>query len=183
MVDGFSFSASHLIPGHEKCGRLHGHNYSVDVLLEFKELDDKGMGIDFANAKHIIKGYLEQLDHKVMLPEFSPQIKITELISLNNTKKTEFIESIAAGAYTATYANSFADIVVQTLGDNYNIQVNDKFYSIPKSDCIIIPTEFTTAEALSRLFYKELKNLWKLPVSRIDVWETDHSMASYYDVF
>ncbi|MCK4717968.1 MAG: 6-carboxytetrahydropterin synthase, partial [Thermoplasmata archaeon] len=28
---GITFSASHFIPGHKKCGRLHGHGYGVRV--------------------------------------------------------------------------------------------------------------------------------------------------------
>lgn len=48
----FSFSAAHRLEGHPKCGRMHGHNYVVEVLIEGTETNN-GMVIDFAELDKI----------------------------------------------------------------------------------------------------------------------------------
>ena len=63
---GLKFSACHFIPFHEKCGRLHGHNYYVSVRLE-GEQGESGMLHDFVELKRLIKDVIEMLDHRVLL--------------------------------------------------------------------------------------------------------------------
>ncbi|TDI89346.1 MAG: 6-carboxytetrahydropterin synthase QueD, partial [Caldithrix sp.] len=36
---------AHFLPGHPKCGQLHGHTYKVEVVIEGENKD--GMIIDF----------------------------------------------------------------------------------------------------------------------------------------
>jgi len=46
----FAFSASHIIgglPADHPCGRLHGHNYEIEVILEAPALDAAGFVRDF----------------------------------------------------------------------------------------------------------------------------------------
>jgi 6-pyruvoyltetrahydropterin/6-carboxytetrahydropterin synthase len=53
---------AHFLPGHEKCGRLHGHTYKVELVIEG---DHKtGMVIDFADLKKQAKGVLFEYDHR-----------------------------------------------------------------------------------------------------------------------
>ncbi|MCS7129914.1 MAG: 6-carboxytetrahydropterin synthase QueD [Archaeoglobaceae archaeon] len=59
-----SFSAAHSIPGHKKCGKIHGHNFVVSVEVE-GELKN-GMVIDFFDLKRILKEILEKLDHSIL---------------------------------------------------------------------------------------------------------------------
>ncbi|MCC6028073.1 MAG: 6-carboxytetrahydropterin synthase QueD [Archaeoglobales archaeon] len=59
-----SFSAAHAIPGHKKCGRIHGHNFDVSVEVE-GELKN-GMVIDFFELKSILKEILEKFDHSIL---------------------------------------------------------------------------------------------------------------------
>lgn len=68
------FSASHILEGHPgKCGRLHGHNWSVEVEVEARELDRLGMAIDFAELKTATRQIVEAMDHRHLndLPEFA----------------------------------------------------------------------------------------------------------------
>jgi 6-pyruvoyltetrahydropterin/6-carboxytetrahydropterin synthase len=53
---------AHLLPGHGKCGRLHGHTYRVEVVVE-GELKD-GMVLDFADLKSRIRSVLSRYDHR-----------------------------------------------------------------------------------------------------------------------
>lgn len=63
----FSFSAAHHLPqlveGH-KCRRVHGHNYTVTVVLEDTELDEHGFVQDYGELADV-KAFLdEHLDHR-----------------------------------------------------------------------------------------------------------------------
>jgi 6-pyruvoyltetrahydropterin/6-carboxytetrahydropterin synthase len=62
----FSFDSAHWLPnvpeGH-KCGRLHGHTYTVEIALE-GELDaEMGWIVDFGEIKTAFKPLEAQLDH------------------------------------------------------------------------------------------------------------------------
>lgn len=63
----FTFSASHILEGlpeGHQCGRLHGHNYGVRVILESETLDELGFVIDFGDLADF-KRYLDgNLDHR-----------------------------------------------------------------------------------------------------------------------
>ena len=68
------FEAAHQINGYNgKCQRLHGHNWSVEALVEGYELDELGMLIDFKILKAELNKVLDELDHRYLneLPIFS----------------------------------------------------------------------------------------------------------------
>lgn len=59
------FAASHILEGHPgKCSRLHGHNWSVEVEAQARELNEIGMAIDFADLKAATNEFVEALDHR-----------------------------------------------------------------------------------------------------------------------
>ncbi len=72
---GIRFSACHFIPQHEKCSRLHGHGYIVHLRLE-GEIGTNGMVMDFVTLKKKLKELAAGMDHMVLLPARSPQVKI-----------------------------------------------------------------------------------------------------------
>ncbi|MGH7599422.1 MAG: 6-pyruvoyl trahydropterin synthase family protein, partial [bacterium] len=47
---------AHFLPGHRKCGVLHGHTYKVEVIIEGE--NKTGMILDFGEMKLIIRGVL-----------------------------------------------------------------------------------------------------------------------------
>ncbi|ABK17669.1 6-carboxytetrahydropterin synthase QueD [Syntrophobacter fumaroxidans] len=58
------FSAAHLLrdyPG--DCARLHGHNWTVEVYVECRELDEIGIGIDFYDIDKALKQIMVEMDH------------------------------------------------------------------------------------------------------------------------
>lgn len=63
----FHFSASHILAGladEHPCGRLHGHNYIVEVQLSSDTLDPTGFVVDFGDLKPL-KDYIDTtLDHR-----------------------------------------------------------------------------------------------------------------------
>ena len=63
----FEFASAHQLHGLEeghKCGRLHGHNYKVEVILSSKEVNKDGFVFDYGKMD-FIKHYIDSnLDHK-----------------------------------------------------------------------------------------------------------------------
>lgn len=63
----FSFSASHQLgdlPPEHPCGRLHGHNYEVEVELAGEDLDQTGFVLDYG-ALGPVRAFLDAtLDHR-----------------------------------------------------------------------------------------------------------------------
>jgi 6-pyruvoyltetrahydropterin/6-carboxytetrahydropterin synthase len=53
---------AHLLPGHVKCGRLHGHTYRVQVAVEGEMRD--GMVVDFADLKSQVRAVFARYDHR-----------------------------------------------------------------------------------------------------------------------
>jgi len=52
---------AHFLPGHPKCGTLHGHTYKVEVVIEGETKD--GMILDFADMKKSVNKVLKDYDH------------------------------------------------------------------------------------------------------------------------
>jgi 6-pyruvoyltetrahydropterin/6-carboxytetrahydropterin synthase len=53
---------AHYLPGHTKCGNLHGHTYTVDVIIEGEKKG--GMVLDFSDLKGTVREILSQYDHR-----------------------------------------------------------------------------------------------------------------------
>jgi 6-pyruvoyltetrahydropterin/6-carboxytetrahydropterin synthase len=58
----FYIDCAHYLPGHPKCGQLHGHTYRIDVAIEGEKKD--GMILDFGDMKKQINEILLEYDHK-----------------------------------------------------------------------------------------------------------------------
>ncbi len=74
---GIKFAASHFIPGHTKCGRLHGHVYGVRVRI-YGDLGENHMVMDFIELKKFLKRIAEEMDHHVLIPTLSSEMEITK---------------------------------------------------------------------------------------------------------
>jgi 6-pyruvoyltetrahydropterin/6-carboxytetrahydropterin synthase len=63
----FAFSASHIIGGlrpDHPCGRLHGHNYEVEVILQSASLDAVGFVRDYRELSALKTFIDETVDHQ-----------------------------------------------------------------------------------------------------------------------
>lgn len=80
-VDGWdksiTFSASHILPGHEKCGHIHGHNYALHLRIE-GEPKDRGVVYDFIPIKSKLKEIAERFDHRILVAGNSKKVTVTE---------------------------------------------------------------------------------------------------------
>ena len=57
-----TIDCAHTLPGHPKCGQLHGHTYRVEVVVEGEMKD--GMVLDFADLKARLRTVLARYDHR-----------------------------------------------------------------------------------------------------------------------
>ncbi len=67
------FSAAHRLPGYAgNCANLHGHNWTVEVFLRGRQLDEAGMLIDFRELRRRVADQIRDLDHRELntLPQF-----------------------------------------------------------------------------------------------------------------
>ena len=100
-----AFEAAHFIKGYNgKCSRLHGHNWSVEVVIRGEKLDNLGMLIDFKILKAELNKVLDELDHRFLneLEIFAEENPTAENIARKIYKKLAASE-IFSGA-TKLYA-------------------------------------------------------------------------------
>jgi len=63
------FDAAHrIVESGGRCERLHGHTWKVEVFIQGKELDERGLVIDFAELKEIASRQVRELDHQYLNP-------------------------------------------------------------------------------------------------------------------
>ena len=70
---GIRFSAAHIIPGHHKCSRLHGHDYGVKVRI-YGDTDNP-MLMDFVEIKKELRNICDEMDHHIIIPQSQAYIK------------------------------------------------------------------------------------------------------------
>ncbi len=90
-IDGWRsnirFSSAHIIHEYEKCGRLHGHTYAVHVKI-YGKTDSKGIIIDFSILKEKLRNIVNELDHRVLIPEKS------EIADIKKQEKTLSVNAL-----------------------------------------------------------------------------------------
>jgi 6-pyruvoyltetrahydropterin/6-carboxytetrahydropterin synthase len=98
----FHFSAAHRLehlPVGHPCQRNHGHNYSVEVVLEAHEVDDRGFVVDYGDLSPIKHWIDEKLDHRHLnevLPELEGQTTAENLCRLLYAKFKPVFPQLAA---------------------------------------------------------------------------------------
>ncbi len=70
-----TFSATHIIPMHSKCGRLHGHDYAINASID-GEIGPDGVIMDFISVKEFLRSVAAELDHRVLIPARDTGVKV-----------------------------------------------------------------------------------------------------------
>jgi 6-pyruvoyltetrahydropterin/6-carboxytetrahydropterin synthase len=60
----FKIDAAHYLPGHETCGEVHGHTYTITVQVEGPSID--GFVMDLHTLTTIVRKVIDPLDHKLL---------------------------------------------------------------------------------------------------------------------
>lgn len=65
----FTVEAAHRLSGlpeSHKCGRLHGHSYTVEVILTARELVEPGFVVDFGELNMLKRHLSDTFDHQLI---------------------------------------------------------------------------------------------------------------------
>ncbi len=66
----FTFPMGHRLSKHRgRCFSMHGHNFTVLIGVKAEKLNGDDMVIDFSNLKALVTGFLDRLDHCLLLNE------------------------------------------------------------------------------------------------------------------
>lgn len=77
--DYLVFASAHFITfrGHQ-CETLHGHNYRVGVAVEGEVDAEAFFVLDFSILKQVTRRFVDEIDHKVLLPTQNPKLTYQE---------------------------------------------------------------------------------------------------------
>ncbi len=81
---------AHLLPGHRKCGTVHGHTYKVELIIEGR--NESGMIMDFSDLKQSLWEVLNLYDHKSFndFLEYPSVENICEMLKRELEKRLRF---------------------------------------------------------------------------------------------
>ena len=75
--DYMIFSSAHFVVGEKFIESLHGHNYKILINI-YGDQDEENMILNFYDIKKVLKPIVDSLDHKILIPEGSNLLEITE---------------------------------------------------------------------------------------------------------
>ncbi len=95
----FEFAAAHRLdhlPESHKCHRQHGHNYSVEIILQSETLDERGFVVDYGDLS-LFRDYIQlNLDHRDLNEVFGFQTTAENLAKhLYDVAKARFPQTVA----------------------------------------------------------------------------------------
>jgi len=97
-IDGWrlrlTFSAAHVMIGHRRCGRLHGHDYAISVSLDGEPGDD-GVIMDFGELKELVRSIAMELDHKFLVAKKHRNVSTDGKNVRIRSGKSEYIVPVA----------------------------------------------------------------------------------------
>ncbi len=73
------FAAAHFITFEGECEPLHGHNYGVRVEAAGPLTPDSYV-LNFVVLKDIVRGLCKQWDHRFLLPQQNPHLRVTDRV-------------------------------------------------------------------------------------------------------
>ncbi len=81
---------AHFLPGHNKCGTLHGHTYKVELIIEGESKN--GMVLDFGDLKATLREVLAEYDHRSLneFLEYPTVENIAEMLRARFREKLNF---------------------------------------------------------------------------------------------
>ncbi len=92
---------AHFLPGHPKCGQLHGHTYRIEIVVD-GEKGPGGMVVDFDDLRKDLKSVLQEYDHRSLndFMEYPSVENICELLrrGLENRVDLPFTLRVWEGA-------------------------------------------------------------------------------------
>jgi 6-pyruvoyltetrahydropterin/6-carboxytetrahydropterin synthase len=128
------FSAAHFITFNGNvCERLHGHNYRVCAEVA-GPLDENAYVIDFIALRDALRGLVDELEHRVILPTEHKQIHVTwddrEVTAVFEDRRWIFPRGDCA---LLPVANTTAELLARYLGRRLLDALQERTGVRPKS--------------------------------------------------
>jgi 6-pyruvoyltetrahydropterin/6-carboxytetrahydropterin synthase len=155
------FAAAHFITFEGECEPLHGHNYGVRVEAAGPLTADSYV-LDFVVLKDIVRSLCKQWDHRFLLPQHNPHLRVTEH---TDAWEIEYIGDLSA-------IPNAPDAPIR--------------YLMPKWTVVPLPVDNATAERLAELLALRIVHELRrrgagqaLEQLTVGIEETEMQMASY----
>jgi len=143
----FEFSASHqlrgLPPAHQ-CGRLHGHNYTVEVVLESTAIDHTGFVRDYGELAPLKKWLDDTFDHR----------------HVNDTLPQPTAEWMAKFIFDKA-ASMFHEVVAVTVSETGKTTATYEPHNLPPIERILNVIELLAAEPDDNLERQRLQSAFR----------------------
>ena len=144
--DELTFSAAHFITfGHEKCERLHGHNYRVAAEVH-GPLDRNHCVVDFITLRDGLRAILGELDHRVLLPADHPSMRINV--------QDEQVSEVRRPEVSEVRRPEVSEV----RRPEVEVTFAGRRWVFPRDDCLLLPVANTTAELLARYLCGRLRD-------------------------
>ena len=94
LKTGAGFDSAHFLKGYDgKCSNIHGHHWSVEVIVGSDELrtdsQTRGMVVDFAELKRDLRELADEFDHSLIIEKGSLRDKTLEALKEENFRIIE----------------------------------------------------------------------------------------------
>lgn len=85
LKTGAGFDSAHFLKGYDgKCSNIHGHHWSVEIVVGSDSLNNdaqtRGMVVDFAELKKDLRELTDNLDHSLIIERGSLKDKTLEAL-------------------------------------------------------------------------------------------------------
>lgn len=150
----FKFSCAHFVSYQGFRERLHGHNYTVEVEVAGPMNDSDGYVIDFGILKRNLRKVCKSLNERILIPTRSSTLSFRYAASPSCARETD----------TRQFASCGTSDVSEEAAESGQVEItcqDGAFFSIPRSDCALLPIAFSTAEQLSAYLSSWLKEALK----------------------
>ena len=122
------FSSAHFVIGEKYCEGIHGHDYSLKIELEANKTTND-MVMDFLDLKPWMKEIAAELDHRMILPGNSKELKITVNKESNKVeislRESKFYEIPFSDTVILPISNSTVEEIARYIAEKLKIHLKD----------------------------------------------------------
>ncbi len=153
------FTVGHRISGHEKCGRMHGHNLRVRVEVEGEIDAATGMVVDFGVLSKDLAEIVEPWDHRFLADN-----------------RAKLVSGIIGNVFPVGGIQLGTLVVQFIVGDSYII---DGKYVLPKEDVVVLNLPVISSENLAwHILQRLIGKPWAMnKLVRVQVSENGENIA------
>jgi len=132
------------------CERLHGHNYRVAVTVYGAVDPATGFVVDFAVLKRVVRGLIEPLDHRVLVPGRNPRLRLHQepgRLVVDYGERAGWLVLPREHACVVPVSNTTAELLAQWLGEQVGVALARE--GAPGITQLVVELEESTGQTAS----------------------------------